>query len=88
MRKKIFILITVALWSCISEIQEPTEASLTISDFQIDYDQLENRIYLQVATETENDSVTAVRVHITAVDPQFDTIFTLNDSAKLVILLH
>jgi len=82
MREKIFILFTLCLWSCISEIQDPQEVYINISNFQVDYDQLANRIFLQVTTETENYTIADVQVQITAEDPLMDTIFTLNDSAK------
>ena len=82
MREKIFILFTLCLWSCISEIQDPQEVYINISNFQVDYDQLANRIYLQVTTETENYTIADVQVQITGEDPLMDTIFTLNDSAK------
>ena len=66
-----------------SKIQEPhEEARLTISNFQVDYDQLGNKIYLQVATETENDSVANVHVQIVANEFPLDTMFTLNDIAQ------
>ena len=80
MREKIFILFTLCLWSCISEIQDPQEVYINISNFQVDYDQLANRIYLQVTTETENYTIADVQVQITAEDLLMDTIFTLNDS--------
>ena len=82
MKKTILVIIIICLWSCISEIQEPQEISMTISEFQADYDQLANKIFLQVATETENDTVVNVQVQIIAYDFPLDTIFTLNDSAK------
>ena len=82
MKKTILVIIILCLWSCISEIQEPQEIYMTISDFQADYDQLANKIFLQVATETENDTVADVQVQIIANDFPLDTIFTLNDSAQ------
>jgi len=82
MINKIVLCITLCLWSCTSEIQEPQEIYIIISNFQIDYDQSQNKIYLQVGTETGNDTVADVWVQINAEDPILDTIFTLNDSGQ------
>jgi len=82
MKKIIYLIISIGLWSCISEIQEPEGVYNNISNFQADYDQLTNKIFFQVTIETANDTVADVRVQITANDVPMDTMFILNDTAQ------
>ena len=69
-------------FSCIIEIQEPQEEIMKISDFHINYDQLENILFLQVSTLAENKTITNVWVQITGDDPSVEMEFVLNDSAN------
>ena len=82
MKNKILIIIALVQFSCIMEIQEPQEEFIKISDFYVNYDQLDNKLFLQVSTLAENDTITNVWVQITGDDPLIEMVFVLNDSAN------
>ena len=80
MNKNYLLLLIFFQFSCIMEIEESHEKIFEIKDFYFDYDQLENKLFLQVETKTENDIVNNVWVQIKGDDPYIEENFILNDS--------
>ena len=77
---KLSPLILVLITSCVLDIENPIEESLSIECISIDYDQVENKLFLQLEILPENEIINDVFVEISS--DNFDTTISLNDNGE------
>ena len=77
---KLSPLILVLITSCVLDIENPIEESLSIEWISIDYDQVENKLFLQLEILPENEIINDVFVEISS--DNFDTTISLNDNGE------
>ena len=77
---KLFSPILVLITSCVLDIENPIEESLSIEWISIDYDQVENKLFLQLEILPENKIINDVFVEISS--DNFDTTILLNDNGE------
>ena len=74
----LFILLLLII-SCVIDIEEPIQESLSIELLEIDYNQIENQLYLQIEVVPGNEVIN--EVFVTILSNSFDSTVFLNDSA-------
>ena len=77
---KLSPLILVLITSCVLDIENPIEEPLSIEWISIDYDQVENKLFLQLEILPENEIINDVFVEISS--DNFDTTISLNDNGE------
>ena len=77
---KLSPLILVLITSCVLDIDNPIEEPLSIEWISIDYDQVENKLFLQLEILPENEIINDVFVEISS--DNFDTTISLNDNGE------
>ena len=77
---KLSPLILVLITSCVLDIENPIEESLSIEWISIDYDQVENKLFLQLEILPENEIINDVFVEISS--DNFDSTILLNDNGE------
>ena len=77
---KLSPLILVLITSCVLDIENPIEESLSIEWISIDYDQVENKLFLQLEILPENKIINDVFVEISS--DNFDSTILLNDNGE------
>ena len=77
---KLSPLILVLITSCVLDIENPIEESLSIEWISIDYDQVENKLFLQLEILPENEIINDVFVEISS--DNFDATILLNDNGE------
>ena len=75
---KLSPLILVLITSCVLDIENPIEESLSIEWISIDYDQVENKLFLQLEILPENEIINDVFVEISS--DNFDSTIFLYDN--------
>ena len=75
---KLSPLILVLITSCILDIENPIEESLSIEWISIDYDQVENKLFLQLEILPVNEIIDSVIVKVSS--ENYDSTFILNDN--------
>jgi len=75
---KLFPLILVLITSCVLDIENPTKESLSIEWITIDYDQVENKLFLQLEILPVNEAIDSVIVKVSS--ENYDSTFILNDN--------
>ena len=75
---KLYPLILVLITSCVLDIENPIEESLSIEWISIDYDQVENKLFLQLEILPVNETIDSVIVKVSSVN--YDSTFILNDN--------
>ena len=75
---KLFSPLLLIITSCVIDIEEPSGESLYIEWFDINYNQIDDQLYLQVGLTPGNNIVDEVLVIISA--DNFDLTIFLNDS--------
>ena len=75
---KLFSPLLLIITSCVIDIEEPSGESLSIEWFDINYNQIDDQLYLQVGLTPGNNIVDEVFVIISA--DNFDLTIFLNDS--------
>ena len=80
---KLSPLILVLISSCVLDIENPIEESLSIEWMSIDYDQVENKLFLQLEILPVNETIDSVIVKVTSVNSvNYDSTFILNDDGE------
>ena len=74
---KLFSAILLVITSCVIDIEEPIEESLSIEWFDVNYNQIDGQLYLQVGIEPGNKIIDEVFVIISA--DNFNSTIYLND---------
>ena len=74
-------LLLLAFWSCVSEIQGPSAGVLSIDNFVVDYDQVNQVLFLQVEN-TGDVEIESAWVSMTVDETELDTLFYLNDQGE------
>ena len=75
---KLSPLILVLITSCVLDIENPTKESLSIEWITIDYDQVENKLFLQLEILPVNEAIDSVIVKVSS--ENYDSTFILNDN--------
>jgi len=75
---KLFFPILFLLTACVIDIDNPKEESLTIEWVIIEYNQVENQLFLQLEILPSDEKIDIVTVEVTS--EYFDSIFVLNDN--------
>ena len=70
-------LILVLITSCVLDIENPTEESLSIEWITINYDQVGKKLFLQLEIQPINETIDSVIVKVSS--ENYDSIFILND---------
>jgi len=71
-------LILVLITSCVLDIENPTEESLSIEWITINYDQVGKKLFLQLEIQPINETIDSVIVKVSS--ENYDSTFILNDN--------
>ena len=77
---KLSPLILILITSCVLDIENPIEESLSIEWISIDYDQVENKLFLQLEILPVNEIIDSVIVKVSS--ENYDPTFILNDNGS------
>ena len=77
---KLFSPVLFLITACVIDIENPIEESLYIEWISIDYDQVENQLFLQLETLPVNEIIDSVTVEIYS--KNYDSTFVLNDDGN------
>ena len=77
---KLFSPVLFLITACVIDIENPIEESLSIEWISIDYDQVENKLFLQLEILPENEIINDVFVEISS--DKFYTTISLNDNGE------
>ena len=77
---KLFPIILVLITSCVLDIENPIEESLSIEWISADYDQVENKLFLQLEILPANETIDSVIVMVSS--ENYDSTFILNDDGE------
>ena len=75
---KLSPLILVLITSCVLDIENPIEESLSIEWISIDYDQVENQLFLQLEILPVDETIDSITVEVSS--ENYDSTFVLNDN--------
>jgi len=78
MYRNFLSLILVLITSCVLDIENPTKESLSIEWITIDYDQVEDKLFLQLEILHANEAIDSVIVKVSS--ENYDSTFILNDN--------
>ena len=75
---KLFSPVLFLITACVIDIENPIEESLSIEWISIDYDQVENKLFLQLEILPVDETIDSITVEVSS--ENYDSTFVLNDN--------
>ena len=75
---KLFFPVLFLITACVIDIENPIEESLSIEWISIDYDQVENQLFLQLEILPVDETIDSITVEVSS--ENYDSTFVLNDN--------
>ena len=75
---KLFSPVLFLITACVIDIENPIEESLSIEWISIDYDQVENQLFLQLEILPVDETIDSITVEVSS--ENYDSTFVLNDN--------